>query len=284
MSMFSRYAGIGWLITWVGAILVLAGVHAPDAASPVGATGFPGAMSVPAVWGSPEFEDNFATLAPRGSFLARYARWNGYPTSYHTTDYSGYYDPDQVSVVSATDNGRAVHAMDVLCTPGAPGKNVSAVMYPKGNLAKHAGMLVEERIRVLHGTEGWHIANLLWPSSGNWPHDGEIDYYETEANDASVNIFTHHYDGTSPYSDQEWGASLNQSQWHTVAMAWMPGQYINWYVDGKLKAHVTTAIEPASDPMGLALQIESDSVTDGGVAPGHSTDVQYNWIRVYYPE
>jgi hypothetical protein len=212
-------------------------------------------MSFPAVWGSPEFEDNFAILAPRGTFLARYPRWDGYPTSYHTTDYSGYFDPDQVSVVSATDNGDAVHAMDVLCTPGPPGKNVSAVMYPK--------------------------ANLLSPSSGNWPHDGEIDYYETEANDASVNIFAHFCRGVSFFSSERSSASLNQSQWHTVAMAWMPGQYINWYVDGTLKAHFTNAIEPASDPMGLGLQIES--VTDGGVAPAHSTDVQYNLIRVYYP-
>ena len=241
-----------------------------------------------AVW-TKAFENDFNTPCARGNFLKTYPDWSGYPTNFRTTDKSGHYDPNQVAVLAATDqNGNAINVMDVLCAPspsstlpparrkGTFALPVSAAMFPTAfGWPGVAGIRVEQRIRVVNGASGWHIANLLWPVSEKWPHDGEIDYYETDANSRGVHIFAHHYGATSGSNQSSRTLSLDQSQFHVVAVEWIPGQSIKWYVDGALRAKFTKKIEPRNDPMRLVLQIESQG------NPTQSCSVQYDWITIW---
>jgi glycosyl hydrolase family 16 len=226
---------------------------------------YPGRSVVdPAKW-TLASEDTFDTPATRGQFLTKYPTWSGYPSSALTTDHSGHYDPNQVSAVNGV--------MQVDCTAA---NNVSAAMYPKIAGAGHLGMRVEQRIRIVNGAAHWHLANLLWPTSDVWPGDGELDYYETGANSSTVNAFWH-LQGAASGSDQAVrGTTLDQSQWHTVAVEWLAGQSIKWFVDGvQIGATQTTRVP--NTKMRLVLQIESsgDPVAD--------TQVQYDWVTVYFP-
>jgi beta-glucanase (GH16 family) len=83
---------------------------------------------------------------------------------------------------------------------------------------------------------------LTWPTSGNWPTDGENDMYETGNAVNSRNPFhTYiHYDATNKqhYFDHD----VDGAQWHTIAMDWTDTA-IRIYRDGAL---VWTDTDPAS--------------------------------------
>lgn len=233
---------------------------------------WPGATPADSSW-KIAFSDVFGTLCPKGSFLKTYTNWTGYPTDYHTTDGSGHYDPNQVSVVK-TEDGRQV--MDVECKPGPNKTNVSAAMYPRVTSPGSLGMRIEQRIRVVGGVEGWHIANLLWPKSEKWPQDGEIDYYECGASSNEVSCFVHRQNATSGSDQTVFNKTLDQSKWHVVAVEWKAGKSVKWFVDG-LQVGSTMTNRVPSTKMRLVLQIESSG------APKAITHVQYDWIKVHFP-
>ena len=239
--------------------------------TPVGDGSFPGRMSVDSNIWTKVFEDAFPVLAPKGQFLSKYPTWSGYPSNYVTTDRSGHYDPAQTSVVTSSD-GRQV--MQVDC--GAA-NNVSAAMYPKVAGVGHLGMRIEQRIRIVNPNSGWHLANLLWPTSETWPRDGEIDYYETDATSNHVNAFFHLQNGTSGGDQKAYSQTINQGSWNTVAVEWMAGQYLRWFVNGQQILPTLTSRVP-STPMRLVLQIESSG------DPQKDTQVQYDWITIHFPK
>ena len=233
---------------------------------------YPGATLADSSW-KIAYADVFATLCQKGEFLKKYPGWTGYPTDYHTTDGSGHYDPNQVSVVK-TEDGRQV--MDVECKPGANRSNVSAAMYPRVAGAGSLGMRVEQRIRVVDGVKGWHLANLLWPKSERWPEDGEIDYYECGAASTNVSCFVHRQNGTSGSDQTVFNKTLDQGKWHVVCLEWKAGQSVKWFVDGQQVGSTMVARVP-STKMRLVLQIESSGT------PLSTTHVQYDWIKVHFP-
>jgi hypothetical protein len=235
----------------------------------------------PALW-TLAFADDFDVLCERKEFLKTYPGWHGYPLKYPTTDKTGRYDPNQVSVVATYDEqGHPIQAMDVLCTPVSPGQHLSAAMFPAMYKERHEGgngtlgMRVEQRIRTVDGDPGWHLANLTWPMTDNWPWEGELDYWEGKSNADQMAIFVHMYEGKHP-ADQEYARiKLDQTQFNVVCMEWLPGESVKWYVNGDLIRTFTNRIPPI--PMRLVLQIESSGL------PVRESHVQYDWVRVHLP-
>jgi hypothetical protein len=121
-------------------------------------------------------------------------------------------------------------------------------------------------------------AALLWPTSGRWPLDGEIDFSE-DGGGARQHIDAHLHWGADNLQLHRTTA-VDLTQWHTVGVEWLPGR-VNYTLDGAPWSSILTPGVPSS-PMDLAVQIEA--VTCAGSPDCTSTrDVllELDWVSVY---
>jgi beta-glucanase (GH16 family) len=131
---------------------------------------------------------------------------------------------------------------------------------------------------------GYGPVLLLWPDSGKWPEDGEIDFLEIPDAARNVNHFTVHYgnDNTQDSTDQ----SGDFSQWHDYAVEWEPDHITGW-IDGKQVFHTTNAAEIPRTPMHLAMQLDIGPIDNWIPAPNSSTpssvSFQVDWVHIYGP-
>ncbi len=117
----------------------------------------------------------------------------------------------------------------------------------------------EARVRVERG-DGYSGVILLWPASGNWPTDGEIDLLEAiNGNRQGASSFVHN----GPRNHVEWHyLPGDYTQWQTIAVEWLP-RSITFYLNGVPEWRVTTpavpgAVNPipSTSAMHLALQLD----------------------------
>ena len=132
----------------------------------------------------------------------------------------------------------------------------------------------EVRSRFDANSIGYNTATLLWPTSENWPVDGEIDLAEIfNGNTSECGSYVHWGSGNSQLYNEYKG---DFSQWHTWAVDWQP-DHLTYYLDGKQIWHVTNAAAIPHNPHFLGLQLD---VTSGGnKADGSTFHVDY--VRVY---
>ncbi|WP_461172234.1 DNRLRE domain-containing protein [Arthrobacter sp. Z1-9] len=125
------------------------------------------------------------------------------------------------------------------------------------------------------GDNEYHMVSILWPDSGNWPCDGEVDYAETTG-EWNIIKFFHHY-GCSNLTTSDVRA-LDVTQFHNYALDWSPKGIVG-YVDGvKWFEDYDSAHQPPG-PMHQTLQLDwfPDSTANG---PG---EMRVDWVRVYAP-
>lgn len=128
----------------------------------------------------------------------------------------------------------------------------------------------ESRIRVPEGYGTYHPVALLWPTSGRWPQDGEIDYFETTGS-ADRSSFSLHHGGGNPHVTY---IPIDRG-WHTYAVEWTPTS-ITAYYDGREYYRTTnTAIFPRG-PMWHSFQLDWMGVTGGP-----TTRMEVDWLRIY---
>ncbi len=131
---------------------------------------------------------------------------------------------------------------------------------------------------------GYGPVMLLWPDSGKWPQDGEIDFMEIPDAARNVNHFTVHYgnDNSQDSTDQ----SGDFSQWHDYAVEWEPDHITGW-IDGKQVFHTTNAAEIPRTPMHLAMQLDVGPIDNWIPAPNSSTpstvNFEVDWVHIYGP-
>ncbi len=130
--------------------------------------------------------------------------------------------------------------------------------------------------------KGVKYALLMWPSSGRWPTDGEIDFLEDGGGDRSSTTATLHYGANN--STIQRSVATDFTQWHTVGVEWSPGSLV-YTLDGKPWGSVATSQVP-STPMNLALQTEAGTCGDKWTpCPDASTptevDAQIDWVARY---
>ena len=132
----------------------------------------------------------------------------------------------------------------------------------------------ESRIKA-SGDDEYHMVSILWPDSGNWPCDGEIDYAETTG-DWNLVKFFHHYDCSNLQTFAE--KALDVTQWHNYAVDWSPSGIVG-YVDGVKWFEDNDLSHMPPGPMHQTLQLDwfPDSTADG------TGNMQVDWVRVYAP-
>lgn len=131
---------------------------------------------------------------------------------------------------------------------------------------------------------GVKYAILLWPKSGTWPQDGEIDFAEDGGGSRTGTTATVHW-GPNQASKEMIQRQLKGdfSQWHTLGVEWYWDK-LTYTLDGKAWATVYTKNTP-SKPMNLAIQTEAGScgewMTCVTSATPKTTTLEVDWVSVY---
>jgi hypothetical protein len=77
----------------------------------------------------------------------------------------------------------------------------------------------EARMRTSARDSEYHPVLLLWPDSGDWPCDGEVDYAEGVGDTSRMNFFLHHGCNNQQISARQ---AIDTTQWHNYAVDWQP--------------------------------------------------------------
>ncbi len=174
--------------------------------------------------------------------------------------------------------------LDVWVHTNSSGQHLAATLLPVGNgVTQDHGQLYGTysfRMRA-DPVAGYKFVFILWPDSGRWPGDGEIDFPEADLTATAIGGATH-YQGGSNGNDQDWWATpgYNFQQWHTYTIQWTASA-LSYFIDGTL-THTTSTRVP-NTPMHPVIQVET--VTDGSPAPSGSAQghVQFDSLVAYAP-
>ena len=223
------------------------------------------------------FADDFRTAVPLGRFPAAVSqRWWAYPTSYHDTSNHGTYDPGRTTRVSGgllrihlfTAGGRARVSAPVPRIPGTARRSNGS---PGG--LRYGRYSVRFRADPV---PGYKTAWLLWPDSGRWPADGEIDFPEGNLT-ASIGAYLHRVGATRGGDQVAFGAGRTYRGWHTATTEWGPG-LVRFFLDHRLVGASTSRVP--STPMHWVLQTETR--LSGGPPPASAAgDVLVDWVTAY---
>jgi beta-glucanase (GH16 family) len=123
----------------------------------------------------------------------------------------------------------------------------------------------------------YKTAWLLWPDSGVWPRDGEIDFPEGDL-DSTIHGFVHYRNGTSgsdQYAMPDTGVAYKR--WHTAVIAWRP-RFVRFWLDGRKVGETRRRIP--NKPMHWVLQTETGL---SGCVPSPFTQghVLIDWVAIY---
>ncbi len=119
----------------------------------------------------------------------------------------------------------------------------------------------------------YHPVLILWPDSGDWPCDGEIDYAEGGSARRTMHFFQHY-----SCDNQQTSASrrIDTTKWHNYAVEWTPHGVVG-YLDGVKWFRDT---DPNHQPPGSMHQtVQLDWFPDG-TATSRSW-MKVAWVRVY---
>jgi beta-glucanase (GH16 family) len=121
---------------------------------------------------------------------------------------------------------------------------------------------------------GFKTAWLLWPDSGVWPRDGEVDFPEGDLSKTFYGAV--HKMGNDP-QDQELIYSLTTFEsWHVATMEWSPGR-VEFFLDGHSLGAGTESTP--TTPMHYILQTES--CLRGCPQPATAGHVSVDWVAVW---
>ena len=186
---------------------------------------------------------------------------------------SGYY-PSKVLSVKNGFLDFYVHSENDISMGAAP-----MPRFPSSNPGRANSQLYGRysvRFKTDSGLKGFKLAWLLWPDSGLWPQDGEIDYPEGD-------LAASFYGAAHPMADFSkarifWSGETFTS-WHIATMEWLPGR-VEYFLDGH-SIGVST-IDIPTKPMHYILQTES--CLTGCPAPTTAGHVYLDWIAIWAKE
>ena len=123
------------------------------------------------------------------------------------------------------------------------------------------------------GDDEYHLVSILWPDTGNWPCDGEVDYAETTGDWGVINFF-HHYGCSN--SKTSISRTLDVTRFHNYAVDWSPDGIVG-YIDGVKWFEDNHPAHQPPGPMHQTLQLDwfPDGTSNG------QGEMRVDWVRVY---
>jgi hypothetical protein len=212
------------------------------------------------------FSDDFTTNVPVGSFPGTVygPKWGAYPDGWKDTTGKGTYMPSKVLSVSGGALDYYIHTESGVHMVSAPTPKIAAGAYGRYSVRFRADAL-----------QGYKTAWLLWPDSGIWPTDGEVDWPEGNL-DGTISAYMHY---ANPAGGQNaYSTAATYPAWHTATMEWTPGKVV-FSLDGAVIG--TSTAQVPTQAMHWVLQTETS--TDSGVVPASATagHVQVDWAVAY---
>ena len=137
----------------------------------------------------------------------------------------------------------------------------------------------EFRARTSAG-KGYSTAILLWPDSGKFPEDGELDMLEVPSEKRiAATAFVHYGKDNRAVGTSRKG---DFTQWHTFAVDWLADR-VTWYVDGRKAWETRDRKVIPTTPMHLCIQLDQGPVKGWMPAPDRTTPnevrLQVDWVR-----
>jgi hypothetical protein len=215
------------------------------------------------------FRETFATNCAEGDFLKKYGdRWAAYPWPWADTkgqvDGQSRYDPALLSV------RRGVLTMRLHVGTDGTARCAAPVPMPPGGRDRLYGRY-SVRFRA-DPAPGWKTAWLLWPQSGVWPRDGEIDFPEGPLT-GTISGFMHRQDGATPGDQDAYRTAATYRDWHTATTEWTPDRVV-FALDGHEVGRSTKRIP--STPMHWVLQTETTRPL-----PTQPAKVYVDWVTMH---
>jgi beta-glucanase (GH16 family) len=122
----------------------------------------------------------------------------------------------------------------------------------------------------------YKTAWLLWPDSGRWPGDGEIDFPEGDLDD-TIKGYVHRQGGSSGSDQVRFPTTARYPDWHTAIIEWTPGKVV-FILDGQVIGQTTSRVP--STAMHWVLQTET-ALKGGAPSPSTQGNVQVDWVAVW---
>jgi len=231
----------------------------------------PPATTYPGFSSAPIFEEYFDKDCVEGQFLSAYGdRFFVYPNGWRDTSKKGNYNPGVISVSGGimTMGMRTINGVPQVC---APEPKINGATADRNQLYGR----YEARFRA-DATDGYKLAWLLWPKSGVWPRDGEIDFPEGDLQ-GTIGAFMHRQNGTSGGDQDPYHSSARFPDWHTAVIEWKPNS-CKFILDGAVVGHSTSRVP--NTPMHWVLQSETE-LNSTYPAANAIANVQIDYVRVH---
>jgi hypothetical protein len=264
------FLGLGW------ALVTPAPINAPDALSPSGQ-----AMPVGDLpgWKQVFTEDFTNGNVPVGGFPgpAYTAKWSenyldGTPdTAGQLVGGKSAYFPSKVLSVKDGVLDMYLHSENGVPMGAAPSPRFGSAEQSPYNSQLYGRYSVRFKSDAL---KGFKTAWLLWPDSGIWPRDGEIDYPEQDLTLPFYGAVHWSRSGKDAFETFQSGASF--TSWHTATTEWSPGR-VEFFLDGQSIGVSTTSVP--TTPMHYILQTES--CLTGCPDPSTSGHLEVDWVAIW---
>jgi len=203
------------------------------------------------------------------------AKWFAYPDGWSGTPTTGTYDPSRVMSIENGVMNYYIHTTSGVNMISAPEPKIPVNDGGWGGRL-YGRYIIRARADSL---PGYHLSFLLWPDSGVWPGDGEIDFPEADFDSGTINAFMHWQGGTSAASQDVYSVNASFDQWHTYEIDWSASA-VSFYIDGNLVGSSTANVPDT--PMHLVLQTGT-SYDEATPASSTAGNVQIDWVTAYAP-
>ncbi len=214
------------------------------------------------------YAEDFGTAAPLGGFPgpAYQEHWSTYLDGWKDTSRNGTYMPSKVLSVHDGVLDYDIHTENGVHLVSAPVlKQTWGQTYGRYSVRFTADQL-----------PGYKTAWLLWPDSGTWPNDGEIDFPEGDLGaGGTIGAFSHYASATG--GQDAFGSNASSAQWHTATIEWAPGK-VTFLLDDSVLGVSTHAV-PAT-AMHWVLQTET-ALSGGAPADSVRGHVLVDWVALY---
>jgi hypothetical protein len=218
------------------------------------------------------FTDDFNVNVPLGSFpSAVAAKWSAYPYPWSTL--GGYYYPEKVISQHEGVMDFWLHNEGGQWLMAAPMPRINGPA-PASQNQLYGRYAIRFKADAL---SGYYAAWLLWPQSGVWPRDGEIDFPEGGLT-GYIHGFMHRQGGTSGGDQDAYSTTVPFTGWHTAVIEWGPTA-CRFILDGVVIGTSTSRIP--NTPMHWVIQT---TTSPSGLPPaGTQGHLVIDWVTVYAP-
>lgn len=220
------------------------------------------------------FKDDFNTNVSTGNFpgSAYQSTWETYPDGIPDTFKVATQYPSKVLSVGGSNltwnfhysGGKPLVATAVPKVMGPNASPYSAFAYGRYSV----------RVRSSNPTPGYMPVFLLWPDSGKWPDDGEIDY---PGGDISSTIYASLIRAANPREGDHVATQFTWTSWHTMTIDWRPG-IVTFFFDGQVIGSFTTKVP--HKPMHWVLQVDSSDNNPAAAATA-TGNLEVDWVSVW---